>query len=204
MRIVELKCPNCNGDITINTDRNFAFCPYCGTRLKVEEAQQIPDTIKVNREWEANNYVLRAQEYERVGDIDNAEIYYNRALDADVNNVRARDGYNRMQRLITEHNVSIQYIQSSSDPLVRLIVKEAGQTLCKIRRGEGMNLLLPIGEHPLLFYQGGSPKAYVRVTIRNRHDRAKIYTQTGMLWNKTSAEGTAEVMTKKAMYKIRN
>lgn len=204
MRIVELKCPNCNGDITINTDRNSAFCPYCGTRLKVEEAQQIPDTIKVNREWEANNYVLRAQEYECVGDIDNAEIYYNRALDADVNNARARDGYNRMQRIITEHNVSIQYIQSSSDPLVRLIVKEAGQTLCKIRRGEGINLLLPIGEHPLLFYQGGSPKAYVRVTIRSRHDRAKIYTQTGMLWNKTSAEGTAEVMAKKAMYKIRN
>jgi hypothetical protein len=67
-----------------------------------------------------------------------------------------------------------------------------------------VKLLLPIGEHPLLFYQGGSPKAYVRVTIRSRHDRAKIYTQTGMLWNKTSAEGTAEVMAKKAMYKIRN
>lgn len=33
MKIIALKCPNCNADIELDQDREFGFCNYCGTKI---------------------------------------------------------------------------------------------------------------------------------------------------------------------------
>ena len=37
MPVLAIKCPNCSGNISLDDDREFGFCQYCGTRIKIED-----------------------------------------------------------------------------------------------------------------------------------------------------------------------
>lgn len=36
MRIIRLKCQNCNADLELDMDHLMAFCPYCGRKLLID------------------------------------------------------------------------------------------------------------------------------------------------------------------------
>ena len=33
MKIVSLKCPECKADISLDDEKEFGFCQYCGTKI---------------------------------------------------------------------------------------------------------------------------------------------------------------------------
>ena len=35
--MLQLKCPNCGADITLDVTRDFGFCSYCGTKVLLDE-----------------------------------------------------------------------------------------------------------------------------------------------------------------------
>lgn len=49
MALRALRCPNCNGDINIDDSREFGYCPYCGTKIQLNETIEVKHsgTVKV-------------------------------------------------------------------------------------------------------------------------------------------------------------
>lgn len=37
MQMQAVTCPNCNGEIQLDTSRDFGFCSYCGTKIMIEK-----------------------------------------------------------------------------------------------------------------------------------------------------------------------
>lgn len=37
MKLVEMKCPNCNGQLKVNTEKDFIVCGYCHTEFKIDD-----------------------------------------------------------------------------------------------------------------------------------------------------------------------
>ena len=46
MSLLALKCPNCNGDIELDADREFGFCRFCGTKVMIQDA--LSKTVKLD------------------------------------------------------------------------------------------------------------------------------------------------------------
>lgn len=37
MKLVNMNCPNCSGELEINEEKRIAVCKYCGTRWYIED-----------------------------------------------------------------------------------------------------------------------------------------------------------------------
>lgn len=65
--IIALKCPECNGDIQLDDNREFGFCQYCGTKIllnsernnrKIEKREEKENLVRLAHiEIELGNYV---------------------------------------------------------------------------------------------------------------------------------------------------
>ncbi len=40
MKVVNLKCPQCNAILEINDNSNYAICKYCGTKVSIENKNE--------------------------------------------------------------------------------------------------------------------------------------------------------------------
>ena len=51
MKLIKLKCPNCNADVEVNKDLERATCNYCGASFIIEDEKEINEEriIKVVR-----------------------------------------------------------------------------------------------------------------------------------------------------------
>lgn len=45
--MVNLKCPNCGGELQVESDREFCFCQYCGTKILLSDENK--KTININK-----------------------------------------------------------------------------------------------------------------------------------------------------------
>lgn len=43
MKIIKLTCPNCNANLDLDSEREFGFCQYCGTKVYIQE--EPPNTV---------------------------------------------------------------------------------------------------------------------------------------------------------------
>lgn len=84
MAFITLKCPSCGAALDIDDSRELAFCSYCGTKM-VQEKTVIEHrgTVSVDGIATKKNLIQRASVYLKDGDFFNAEIYFNKTLDAD-------------------------------------------------------------------------------------------------------------------------
>lgn len=197
MKLVALKCPNCNADIELDKDREFGFCNYCGTKIVVADAVQ-KVTVNINRASEINNILKRAKDYEERQMLDEAEKYYDRALDIDMDNQEAQEGLERVKTTILEPNVIIERPDIEGSYAAPIIVSENGEEVCQLGMGERSLIECPVGRH--VFDIKTRDKAIkARVIIRDRRDSAKIslWFQRGYgLYGHT--EGSARIITKGA------
>ena len=82
--MLQLKCPNCGADITLDDTREFGFCSYCGTKILLNEYNKRVDGIPG-----VANLLLRAEDFFKKDDLEKAKEYYNRVLDIDIHNIDA-------------------------------------------------------------------------------------------------------------------
>ncbi len=69
MPVIALKCPNCRGDLELDSTREFGFCQYCGTKIMIqEEMVNIVNNLNgsnVNNSYlgqtTVNNYSIRKE-----------------------------------------------------------------------------------------------------------------------------------------------
>ena len=47
IQLLSCKCPECKAELEIKTDKGFAFCPYCGTKILIHN-----DTVSTHYEYQ--------------------------------------------------------------------------------------------------------------------------------------------------------
>lgn len=199
MKIIALKCPNCNADIELDQDREFGFCNYCGTKIMIADAvQKVSGTVNINRSSEINNILKRAKDYEERQMLDDAEKYYDRALDIDMDNQEAQEGLERVKTTILEPNVIIERPELEGSYAEQIVVSEDGEEVCRLGLGERSFIECPVGRH-VFDIRTRNEAIKARITIKDRRDSAKI-----SLWFQRgyglygNAEGSAKIVTKGA------
>jgi DNA-directed RNA polymerase subunit RPC12/RpoP len=90
--MLQLKCPNCGADITLDDTREFGFCSYCGTKVLLDEYKKRVDGVPG-----VANLLLRAEDCIKKGKLYEADQYYNRVLDIDINNMDAINGLQKIK-----------------------------------------------------------------------------------------------------------
>ena len=48
MKIISLKCPECNASLSIEDDRQHCFCKYCGTKIIIDDGSTTHTYRKVD------------------------------------------------------------------------------------------------------------------------------------------------------------
>lgn len=91
--MLQLKCPNCGANITLDNTRDFGFCSYCGTKILLDEYKKRVDGVPG-----IDNLLLRADDFLKKGDAEKAKEYYNRVLDIDIYNDKANHGLNMIKK----------------------------------------------------------------------------------------------------------
>lgn len=59
MKIVNLKCPQCNASLEVNDNQNYAICKYCGTKVTIENENE----TKVERLFRKYTNYVNSEEY---------------------------------------------------------------------------------------------------------------------------------------------
>lgn len=123
-KLVPAKCTSCGGQLTVDPSQQAAVCPYCGSAFIVDKAINNYNvtmngnisvggaTINVQG-LNSDNLIARANDFEDKNDFENALIYYNRVLDMDITNAKAKEGVERVEEkrrnfvyfTFTQHNL---------------------------------------------------------------------------------------------------
>lgn len=82
MSIVSVKCPICEAKIQLDDERPEGFCSYCGSKVKIEKAQEakILGTVKVDSSDELKNLYQIARRAKDSENSENAQKYYDMIL----------------------------------------------------------------------------------------------------------------------------
>lgn len=101
----QLTCEMCGSTDLLKQDGVFV-CQSCGCKYSVEEARKMMiegtvdvsgSTVFIDNTKQIENDLKRAKQYEDEGNSRSAMEYYNKVLDADVDNVEAADGVSRIR-----------------------------------------------------------------------------------------------------------
>ncbi len=71
---IKLKCPNCEANLTVSSDREFFFCEYCGARIAADEK---------------NRYTYRRIDEARIREADAAENIRMKELEIEQQKMRS-------------------------------------------------------------------------------------------------------------------
>ena len=63
-----VKCPNCGGELTVKDEnRDFMFCEYCGTKVRLDDYQEthrFVDEARIQESKDAKELELKRLEFE--------------------------------------------------------------------------------------------------------------------------------------------
>lgn len=67
-----VKCPSCGGELTVKDEnRNFMFCEYCGTKVRLDDYQEthrFVDEARIQESKDAKELELKKMEFEEKKD----------------------------------------------------------------------------------------------------------------------------------------
>lgn len=132
MSVVNAKCPNCGASIQLDNERSEGFCSYCGSKVKVEEAQKlmIQGTVKVDTSDELANLYQIARRAKEADNSENAHKYYDMILVKDPNSWEATfyvTYYQAMQCKIAEISSAAYSICNCEETVLDLIKTNVGK-----------------------------------------------------------------------------
>lgn len=81
MSLVSAKCPNCGASIQLDNECSEAFCLYCGSKVKVQQAINV---IRIDRAGDLQNYLTLTQTSIDSNNGVEALSYANAALEIDA------------------------------------------------------------------------------------------------------------------------
>lgn len=89
----KMQCEVCGSTDIKKIDDTTFECQSCGVQYAKDEVQkllvEVTGSVKIDRSEEIKNTLKRAENFEKEGNIQKAEQYYNAVLDLDPENERA-------------------------------------------------------------------------------------------------------------------
>ena len=173
--LVSLKCPGCGANMDVDDSRDFCFCTYCGYKIvNMKEKVEVSGSVKIDNSETIDNLLVRAQQLENVGKIDEAYSNYSRVLEMQPTNAAAQAGLSRVSGIVTEPNVTVKFV-SEGNPAAILRI-QTGKMKTVVANGGSLQLTLPVGVNRVAFK---GKKGYKRdITITDRNTRVNIlYTE---------------------------
>lgn len=113
-KLIPAKCTSCGAALKVDASQQAAICPFCNSAYIVEQAINNYNisvngdlnvenaTINING-IDSDNLLLRAKEFEQKGEYETALDYYNQVLDADALKQEAREGVERVKKIIFDY-----------------------------------------------------------------------------------------------------
>jgi tetratricopeptide (TPR) repeat protein len=83
MEFLAAKCPSCGADIHVPGNKDFAFCTFCGSNVKVRESVIMKSDVDTDNLIALGNVELQARDYNEAMD------YFTRVLEVDGKNPKA-------------------------------------------------------------------------------------------------------------------
>src|SRR5690606_8418539 len=83
MEFLAAKCPSCGADIQVPGNKDFAFCTFCGSNVKVRESVIMKSDVDTDNLIALGNVELQARDYNE------AMEYFTRVLEVDGKNPKA-------------------------------------------------------------------------------------------------------------------
>lgn len=150
MALVPAICTQCGAQIEVDDTHEAGICKFCGTAFITEKAINnyvINNTIHVQNasinvtNVNIDNLVLRAKEFEELGEKNKALEYYNKVLDEDINNSEARAGIERINYL-SEINIGGIIVPKEIGERLKSLVDrgEIVQAIKELREATGLGL----------------------------------------------------------------
>lgn len=121
MSLVSAKCPNCGASIQVDNERKEAFCSYCGSKVKVQEAI---GRVKIDNSEELANLYQVARRAKEQDNSENAAKYYDMILVKDPNSWEANFYvvyYQAMQCKIAEITQAAMSVDNNVRPVLELV-----------------------------------------------------------------------------------
>ncbi|HOE52944.1 MAG TPA: hypothetical protein PKO24_04860 [Methanomassiliicoccales archaeon] len=84
MALIALKCPQCGGDIELESVKEIGFCMYCGSKVVIQEALKHEVTVDESRKIEA--WVMLGCDALKSGNFIDAERYANKIIETELKN----------------------------------------------------------------------------------------------------------------------
>lgn len=86
MSLTSAKCPNCGASIQVDSDRQEAFCSYCGSKVTVQEAVNL---VKIDASADLANFLEIAKTAIESHNGEEGHLYANKVLEIDSTNGEA-------------------------------------------------------------------------------------------------------------------
>jgi hypothetical protein len=147
-----------------------------------------PQNLVADKSAEAENFYIRALSFERNEQFEEAEYYYNRALDADVSLQEAKVGLRRVQSIIIQDNVLIQRGKPLSTGEGRVSIILDGKKLDYISPNSSVRIKVPVGTHTLQFKRASIKSDTIPLLIETNKTVFEIAVETKAFSIKTSVK----------------
>lgn len=162
MPFVQAKCPNCGGFLAVDNAQEAAVCQFCNTPFIVEKAINNYNitvngninveraTVNVEGAPSVSNLLIRAKSFIASEDYSKAVEYFNRVLDLDPNNIDAKSGITSLT-VPNRANLIIERESAFSCGPRKARIYVDGKELGKVKDGETISFLVPLGAHTISF-----------------------------------------------------
>lgn len=75
IKIIPITCPNCGANITIPADKDYVFCTYCGTKIKIDDDSIKTYNINLNKTIRDEAAIEKIKADEREDKRDDLQIW---------------------------------------------------------------------------------------------------------------------------------
>lgn len=84
MSLVTMKCPSCGGTLELDSAKEFGFCIYCGTKVRIQDEKarvEVSGSVKFDETEKYKNFLNLANQAYANGNVGEAYDYYTKALE---------------------------------------------------------------------------------------------------------------------------
>ena len=90
MSLVAMKCPACGADIELDSNREFGFCSFCGSKVMLERIiVEHQGNVKIDNSEYVEKFLQNARRAKEKEDWEETEKYYNLVEQNDPQNIEA-------------------------------------------------------------------------------------------------------------------
>lgn len=133
MPIIPLKCPNCGGSLSINSEKDADICEYCKEAFVVKDAivnnyisyvvnnniSISTESVDINVDFPSKeNLLIRAKQYYKEGKYNQALDYCNKYLDLDPTNQEVLSFSNEIDSIVNHVYIPGELVKGK---IVRLL-----------------------------------------------------------------------------------